>query len=859
MVERSASPDRAAEYLERLAVEAESPQARRELMAGDLDAEGLAALHEGLGQQPAPEEDPAAVSVGPRLALGYPAPPLAPPPQLSTDARGITRLCTMPPLARTPLAPEPWAKGPLVRWSRRLWRGITGTGTDSGPARHGRMPRWQRVGRLRRLVLLVLTVGQSLVAAKYMSTVLPYQGTRPLEIAILALFVLLFSWVSAGFWTALMGFFQLLRGRDRHVINAREVDDDAPLDPGARTALVVPICNEDVPRVFAGVRATLESLRDSGQEEAFDLFILSDTSDPDVAIAETHAWLALCRELGAFGRVFYRRRQRRVKRKSGNLDDFCRRWGRNYRYMLVLDADSVMTGSCLTRLVRLMEANPQAGIIQTAPKASGRHNLYARMQQFATRVYGPLFTAGLHFWQLGESHYWGHNAIIRMEPFMRHCLLAPLPGKGSLSGEILSHDFVEAALMRRAGWGVWIAYNLPGSYEEMPPNLLDELNRDRRWCHGNLMNFRLFLARGIHPVHRAVFLTGVMSYLSAPLWCLFLILSTALLAVHTLATPQYFPEPGMMFPVWPQWNPGLAVGLFSATATLLFLPKVLSVILISWQGARQFGGVGKVWLSMVVESLFSMLMAPVRMLFHTRFVLAALLGRGIQWRSPSRDNSDTTWGDAVRNHGVQTLIGAAWAAGVYALEPTFLWWLAPIVGALMVSIPVSVFSSRVSLGLRSQRARLFRIPEETRPPRVLRRMVRHLKRMTRGPAAPTFPQTVVDPVANALGCALATSRHGQSALLQRRRKERVAEAVSSDPRRLAPAERLRLLDDPVLLSMLHFRVWADPHAHPAWRELGLPRAASLKVPGRGQEASGEPGLPEAASLTVPERSPEASG
>lgn len=836
MVERNASPDRAAEYLEQLAFEAESHQARRELMASDLDAEGLAALHEGLGQQPAPEEDPAAVSVGPRLALGYPSPPLAPSPPLSTDACGITRLCTMPPPNRTPLAPEPWAKGPLTRWSRRLWRGMTGTGSSAGPARHGRMPHWQRVGRLRRWVLLVLTVGQSLVAMDYMRSVLPYQGTRPLEIAILALFVLLFSWVSAGFWTALMGFFQLLRGRDRHVIDGGEVDDHTPPDPDARTALVVPICNEDVPRVFAGVRATLESLRDTGQEAAFDLYILSDTSDPDVAIAETHAWLALCRELGAFDRVFYRRRQRRVKRKSGNLDDFCRRWGRNYRYMLVLDADSVMSGSCLTRLVRLMEANPEAGIIQTAPKASGRHNLYARMQQFATRVYGPLFTAGLHFWQLGEAHYWGHNAIIRMEPFMRHCLLSPLPGKGALSGEILSHDFVEAALMRRAGWGVWIAYNLSGSYEEMPPNLLDELNRDRRWCHGNLMNFRLFLARGIHPVHRAVFLTGLMSYLSAPLWCLFLILSTTLLAVHTLGTPQYFPEPGMMFPVWPQWNPGLAVGLFTATATLLFLPKVLSVILISRQGAREFGGAGKVWLSMVVESLFSMLMAPVRMLFHTRFVLAALLGKGIQWRSPSRDNSDTTWGDAVRNHGVQSVIGAVWAAGVYYLEPTFLWWLAPIVGALMVSIPVSVFSSRVSLGLRSQRARLFRIPEETRPPRVLRRMVRHLKRMNRWPASPTFAQTVVDPVANALGCALATSRHGRSELLRRRRQEQVAEAVRSDPRRLPTGQRLRLLDDPVLLSMLHFEVWSEPTAHPAWREQGLPEAPSLKVPGRAQGA-----------------------
>src|SRR3989449_6677639 len=194
--------------------------------------------------------------------------------------------------------------------------------------------------------------------------------------------------------------------------------------------------------------------------------------------------------------------------------------------MLVLDADSVMSGECLSTLVRLMEANPGAGIIQTAPRAAGRDTMYARVQQFANRVYGPLFTAGLHFWQLGESHYWGHNAIIRVAPFMRYCALRRLPGRGSLSGEILSHDFVEAALMRRAGWAVWMAYDLPGSYEEVPPNLLDELKRDRRWCYGNLINFRLFPQSSFHPVHRAVFISGVFAYVSAPLWLLFLILST---------------------------------------------------------------------------------------------------------------------------------------------------------------------------------------------------------------------------------------------------------------------------------------------------------------------------------------------
>ena len=272
-----------------------------------------------------------------------------------------------------------------------------------------------------------------------------------------------------------------------------------------------------------------------------------------------------------------------------------------------------------------MEDNPNAGIIRSAPKASGMDTLYARCQQFAARVYGPLFTAGLHFWQLGESHYWGHNAIIRVKPFIDHCALAPLPGTGSFAGAILSHDFVEAALMRRSGWGVWIAYDLPGSYEELPPNLLDELKRDRRWCHGNLMNFRLFLVKGMHPVHRAVFLTGVMSYLSAPLWFLFLVLSTALLAIHKLLEPQYFFQPRQLFPVWPQWHPEQAIALFSTTLILLFLPKLLSVVLIIAKGAKEFGGGLRLFLSMMLEMLFSVLLAPSLTLFLLLVVTGAFL------------------------------------------------------------------------------------------------------------------------------------------------------------------------------------------------------------------------------------------
>ena len=820
-------PESLSEYLAHLPL---SEEQRAELARCNSFSE----LHEYLSAQPADESREAAqASVGRRLTLNSAA-ELEEAEMLSVDADGRVKLKATPPINRTRVVPEPWRTNVLVR----MWRRVTGQKSAPEPVSDKReLPkaRWRWVGSMRRYILLALMLGQTIVAGYYMKGILPYQGWSfvdldevlhqsvaqtaqqvlpyVLQTSILILFGILFCWVSAGFWTALMGFLELLTGRDKYRISGASAGNE-PIEPGARTALVMPICNEDVPRVFAGLRATFESVAATGDLDRFDFFVLSDTNDTDIAVAEQQAWLDVCREAKGFGKIFYRRRRRRVKRKSGNLDDFCRRWGSDYRYMVVLDADSVMSGECLTSLVRLMEATPDAGIIQTAPKASGMDTLYARMQQFATRVYGPLFTAGLHFWQLGESHYWGHNAIIRMKPFIEHCALAPLPGKGAFAGAILSHDFVEAALMRRAGWGVWIAYDLPGSYEELPPNLLDELKRDRRWCHGNLMNFRLFLVKGMHPVHRAVFLTGVMSYLSAPLWFFFLVLSTALLAVNTLMEPAYFLEPRQLYPLWPQWHPEKAVALFSTTIVLLFLPKLLSIILIWAKGAKEYGGRIKVTISMLLEMLFSMLLAPVRMLFHTRFVLAAFLGWAATWNSPQRDDDSTPWSEAVRRHGPQTLLGFLWALLVCWLNPSFLWWLTPIVGSLMLSIPVSVISSRTNLGLSARDEKLFLIPEEYDTPQELISTDQYTHENRWHALKDGFIRAVVDPQQNALACALATARHRSVAPIESLREERIRKALSVGPLKLDGNTRLHLLSDPVALARLHALVWSE--GNDAW-------------------------------------------
>lgn len=792
----------------------------------EVFAELHRALADGLTAPEAPG-GPAAVSVEARLGLIGADAPRRGDAQLSQafhrDRHGHLRLAPTPPVQRASMVPRPWNNNPLLllrRWlEARFAARLSGPQSEAQPPPRDSplgKPPWRHAGHRRRLLLIALILGQTYVATYFMMAILPYHGRHLLEMAILALYAVLFAWISAGFWTAMMGFWVLLTGRDRHAISG-SAPPDVPLPETARTAILVPICNEDVERVFAGLRATYDSLSRADVREHFDFYILSDTSKADVRHAELNAWLQLCREVDGFSHIFYRLRRHRIKRKSGNVADWCRRWGSGYRYMVILDADSVMSGDCLKRLVQLMEANPGAGIIQTAPRAAGRETLYARIQQFATRVYGPLFTAGLHFWQLGESHYWGHNAILRVAPFMKHCALGSLPGKGALSGAIMSHDFVEAALMRRAGWAVWIAYDLPGSYEEMPPTLLDELKRDQRWCQGNLQNFRLFFTQGLHPAHRAVFMTGVMAYLSAPLWFVFLVLSTALLAVSVHVEPQYFTEPYQLFPNWPEWHPEWALRLFGTTMGLLFLPKILSAVLILFtrRDLKLHGGPGRLAGSLIGEMLFSAALAPVRMLFHTRYVVGALLGFSVQWKSPPREDASTPWSEALKRHGPGTVVGLAWAAYVYTIKAEFLAWLLPVAGSLVLAIPISVWSSRAGLGRWFRGRRLFLIPEESFPPRELRWLRAAVRRATG--RLPGFREAVADPLPNALACAVCLARERQPLPARQAKLALQRKALLQGPEALDDAERNLLTSDPACLAELHLAVWsAEPAGAGRW-------------------------------------------
>jgi membrane glycosyltransferase len=645
-------------------------------------------------------------------------------------------------------------------------------------------------------------------------------GLTGLEIILLVLFVPLFAHISVGFCTAFAGFYVINRGGDSSRISLSAPAGAPPRL--ASTAIVMPVFNEDVSRVFEGIRVVIKSVQKTAGADYFDFFILSDSNQPNQWIREEVAWAELCKQVGGFGKIFYRKRRQAINKKAGNVADFLRRWGKNYRYMVVLDADSIMTGEALVRLVSIMEANPSTGIIQTAPRVIRGETLYARLQAFANRLYSPLFLAGLNYWQQHEGNYWGHNAILRVQPFMDHCALPDLPGNEPFGGRILSHDFVEAALMRKAGWAVWLAHDVEGSYEEGPPTLIESAKRDRRWCQGNLQHAWLLTARGFRPANRFHLLMGIMAYVSSPLWLLFLGLSTAEMINHgaqasadlasssadttslfgyTVAVPE-------------------ALTLFSLTMLLLFLPKFASVVVMlgRTEEVALYGGRARLVASAILETAVSMLLAPISMMFNTKFVIFTLLGQGVGWVAQKRaaDVDGTDWREAIITHGIQTVFGVFWGVSTLILIPAYFMWLSFVLAGLVCSIPLSIFISKVGIGRKARELGLFLTPEETSPPADLELLERNLAECYRHlpPFEPLradygLMQAVLDPYINAMHVALLRQRR-PSAGAREWFANLQARLLREGPGRFTTKEKMALLLDPQSMIRLHRELWSLP-------------------------------------------------
>ena len=572
----------------------------------------------------------------------------------------------------------------------------------------------------RRTFFFILVLASTAIGSWMITTIMSPQGLTPLRWSIVIVFTFLFGWIAVNFWTVIFGFFVSLVNNDPFL---KIPSTPAPIAPGIKIALVMPVHNETVPRIFAALRAMVDTIKEAGVWDHFDIYVLSDSTSKAHGIAEELYWARLCQETNGFGKIFYRRRKLRIHKKSGNVSDFCRRWGRPYTYMITLDADSLMGGELLMRMVNTMELRPDIGILQTAPLAMNQTSLISRLQQFSTHAYGPLFFAGLRFWQMDETGFWGHNAIVRLKPFMQYCALPRLSGGPPFGGEIMSHDFVEAALMRRAGWGVWLAYELEDSFEELPPNLLEELERDKRWCQGNIQHLRLMFMNGISCGHRILYLQGNLFYFSSFMWLLLLILMTINAAANYFHKTIYFLTERSLFPMWTVEHHKLSLNLLITTAVFLFSPKILSILLVtlSREKAARFGGVLRMSLSVLLETVFSTLLAPLRMLFHAWYCVLNLIGRKLTWGSQARLQKRTSFREALIAHGPGTIGALAWAGIAYAFNQTLFWWISVIVAPLILGIPISIFFSYPSVGIFFRKIGLFLTPPEIVPTKVLKR------------------------------------------------------------------------------------------------------------------------------------------
>lgn len=540
-------------------------------------------------------------------------------------------------------------------------------------------------------------------------------GVTYLQWALVALFVANFIWIALAFTGAVAGFVSLLLRRPRVIAVPKSLEK--------RTAVVMPIYNEAPSRVFAAMQTMAEGVSATGLGGHFDFFFLSDTTDPDAWVAEVRAYFALRDKFPADVKLHYRHRAKNTAKKAGNIADFVSRWGGAYEHMLVLDADSLVEGDTIVGLAGAMEADPDSGIIQTLPLVINRNTLFARLQQFAARVYGPIIAEGLRLWMGRDGNYWGHNAIIRTKAFADHCAMPELSGKPPFGGHIMSHDFVEAALIRRAGWSVTMVPGLVGSYEESPPSLIDLTMRDRRWAQGNLQHSRVIGAAGFGWPTRHHFLTGIVSYLASPLWFMQLVIGIMLVLQAYFIRPEYFSSDFSLFPTWPRFDAERALSLFALTMAILLAPKLFGWVIALFRSDERkgYGGVFLLTVSTLFEIIMSALIAPVMMLIQSGAVFQILFGGDTGWRPQRRDDGSTPLRDVARRHRGHVLFGIFTGLVTYFISPPLFWWMSPTIIGLLLAIFISWGTGLGSVGLALRAIGILWTPEERSPPGIATR------------------------------------------------------------------------------------------------------------------------------------------
>ncbi len=553
----------------------------------------------------------------------------------------------------------------------------------------------------RRLLVALLNIGTFILVTAIFARLAGHGGWTLLDGLLLVAFMISVPWNILSLWNAVFGFWLMHGGKDAvrevypYALKAHENDPIA-----GRIAILLTLRNEDPERAFARLRVVKAGLDANGFARHFAYFILSDTTDPEIAAAEDACFARAVADAGEEAALHYRRRDSNPGFKAGNIRDFLERWGDGYELMIGLDADSLMSAATILRMVRIMQTNPRLGILQSLVVGLPSHSAFARFFQFGMRHNMRIYTMGASWWAGDCGPYWGHNAVIRVAPFKEHCHLPILPGKPPLGGDILSHDQIEAAFMRRAGYEVRVLPEETESYEENPPHLAEFTRRDLRWCQGNMQYWRLLMTPGLKPLSRFQIAWAILMYLGAFGWIVFMLLAT--LSVFETKTTE---EP---YPI------ALGIGLFLGMFLMSLMPKIagLADVLLQKGEADRYGGKGRLLAGAFAEFLFSTLISPVIATRVTIFMAGLPFGRSVTWSGQIRDAQRLSWRTAFAGLWPQLLFGLALATVLGSVLPASLWYALPMLAGLILAIPLAVLTAEPKIGAWCERVGLCAVPEE---------------------------------------------------------------------------------------------------------------------------------------------------
>ncbi len=545
----------------------------------------------------------------------------------------------------------------------------------------------------RRFLLLLLVVLSTMVLLTWQFVrIVSVDGFAVLDLILTGLFVICLLWTVVGFWNGVIGFCVMRFSRST-------TQDFKPHEPiTCSTAVLMCIRNEDVDAVFHNMRQMAQALASTQAAKHFHFYILSDTNNNKIALAECQAFEALRAEFADILDITYRLRSDNNGFKAGNIRDFCDNYGVNHDFMIVLDADSVMSGQAMLHLTQIMQAQPNLGILQHLTVGLPSKSAFTRIFQFGMRLGMRSYTLGSAWWQGDCGPYWGHNAIIRIAPFTSHCVLPKVAGTGALSGDILSHDQIEAVLMRKAGYECRVLPIEEGSYEQNPPSLLEFMRRDLRWCQGNMQYLKLLGMKGIKPTSRYQMLSAIGMFIGSPVAVLFGVIATARL----------------LFTNW-HFDGAAAQHLVLVYLLMSFAPKLatLADVLMHKDLRASFGGAGRVLMGSAIETLFSILLVPIMCITEVLFLARLACGQSIGWGTQYRGAQQTSFSEAAQKLWLHTLFGCIAAVVFVAIGWMAFWWTLPMTLGLVLSVPFAALTSHPVLGRILHKAGLCTIPEET--------------------------------------------------------------------------------------------------------------------------------------------------